>query len=316
MTLKDFKPGDPDLDPNNKNMKTADTDIESSGYHEEINTLKIDKLSNRITIIAIMLPCLIGAILIFAYLDMKERVVDVDETKNTQVERISQQLEEKLNALDVKIAKNRYDLDNQVPVLSKKLVAIEGQIAKLSGSKADTKSLKSIRSALGKLIAQNTKQNKSNLQRTENLNKSILVAIKENKLNFEKTTTQIKNESKLFKEEFDARLLELSVYQQELGELRKNFSLLDKKFKRYEQESVSLPMVNEKMDRLNSDLSNQLSKIKIQVAALNKKLAANLTRLQKDLDLLIKSSMSQGPQPQINIDAADANSIDQAPLIQ
>ncbi len=313
MSLKDFKPDNPDFDSNDNNVEN---DLESSGYHEEINTLKIDKLSNRITIISIIIPCLIGAILIFAYLDMKERVVDVDETKNTQVERISQQLEEKLNALDVKIAKNRYDLDNQVPALSKKQIAIEGQIAKLSSSKADTQSLKSIHSTLGKQITQNTKQNKTILQRAENLNKTILASINETKLNVKKNTLQVNDELKLFKEEFDARLLELSAYQQELGELRKDFSLLNKKFKRYEQEAVSISTVDKKLVHLKSDMVGQLSKIKDQLTALNKKLVTNLTRLQKDVDLLIRSSTSRGPQPQINMDVSVANDVAQETLTQ
>ena len=87
MNLKDFNPDNQDMD--------GDVEITDSIYQQEINSLKIDKLSNRVTIISIIIPCLIGAILIFGYLDMKERVVDVDITKNSQFEKISQQLEEK-----------------------------------------------------------------------------------------------------------------------------------------------------------------------------------------------------------------------------
>ena len=76
MNLKDFRPDIPDFDADEESLKQNKRQGSASIYHEEINTLKIEKLSNRVTIISIIIPCLISAILIFAYLDMKERVVD------------------------------------------------------------------------------------------------------------------------------------------------------------------------------------------------------------------------------------------------
>ena len=232
MNLKDFRSDNPDLDAEDKTLKQTDSEIPASMYHEEINTLKIDKLSNRVTIISIIIPCLIGVILLYAYLDMKKRMNDVDLTKQTQVEKLSQQLEEKLNALDVKIAKNRYDLDNQLPGLNKKTVALEGKILKLDGTKADSKIIKGQLIKLDKRVANNANQNKTLVQTIERINRQTLLAIKENQNQFNKTAKQIKDEINLFKEEFDARLLELSDYEQQIGELRKDFSLLDKKYKR------------------------------------------------------------------------------------
>jgi len=217
----------------------SDSSIEGAVYHEEINTLKIDKLSNRITIISIIIPCIIGAILVFAYLDMKERVVDVDQTKNTQVERISQQLEEKLNALDVKIAKNKFDLDKQLPQITAKQTAFEGKMTKLAAAKADSKSVKSMMAKVEGKIVSNTKHDKALNTQVATLKKKLDTTLAENNTKVEKTVSQIKEEITLFKEEFDARLLELSNYEQQIGELKKDFSLMDKKVRRQEQESLS-----------------------------------------------------------------------------
>ncbi|MCP4023065.1 MAG: hypothetical protein GY729_14585, partial [Desulfobacteraceae bacterium] len=112
MNLRDFR-NDPE-DARDENAIAAD-----SSYHEEINTLKIDKLSNRVTIISIILPCIIGAIIVFAYLDMKERVVDVDTTKQNQVEQIAKLLDEKLNTMDLKIAKNSFEIEKKLPEIEK-----------------------------------------------------------------------------------------------------------------------------------------------------------------------------------------------------
>ncbi len=310
--LNDFRPDNVDFD-NDDDLPIQDSEspIPSSGYHEEINTIRIDKLSNKVTIISIIIPCLIGAILIFAYLDMKERVVDADEIKQNQVEKMSQQLEEKVNALDVKIAKNRFDLDNKIPEFDKKTIAIEGQISKLTSQKADAKSTKSQLSKIEKQITINTNQNKKTLQSIDGIKAQTLASIKKNQLKFDTSAKQIKEDINLFKEEFDARLLELSDYELQIGELRKDLSLLDKKFKSLEQIIITKDVLDEKLLNQKSELSSQMIKLDKSVKTLNQKLTANISRLEKDIDLLMRTSSESSkksaptnskPEPQINID--------------
>jgi len=319
--LKDFKPGDPDFDSKEDSFANSEHEIPSSVHHEEINTLKIDKLSNRVTIISIIIPCLISAVLIFAYLDMKERVVDVDQTKQSQVDRISQQLEEKLNALDVKIAKNRFELDNKLPEIEKKNVTLEGQLTKLIDTKADAKTIKTRFTKLEKRVGNNTNQDKTNLQTIERINKQILSTIKDNQNKYDKTAQQLKDDIRLFKEEFDTRLLELSDYELRIGEIAKDVSLLDKKFKSLEQDMVSKTVFDEKLQLIKTDIAGQIKTIDQEVKKLNKKLTANLSRFQKNLDSLSKVSSSSEstqtkPSPQINIDSTGSVEIKEESLTQ
>ncbi len=302
MGLKDFNPDNQEFD--------SDDEITGSIYHQEINSLKIDKLSNRITIISIIIPCLIGAILIFAYLDMKERVVGADLTKKNQFETISQQLEEKLNALDVKIAKNRFNFDNKLPELEKKNISLEGQIAKLSTLKADNKNIKSLFSKIENRIDNNTNQNKT-----------AGLAIKNNKIELDKTTQKIKANTKLFKKEFDARLVELSNYEQQIGELRKNISLLDKKYKKIDQDHGIQTNLNkksnEKIYELESSVKALAKKLNDQLRTLNNRLTANISRLQKDIDLILQiTPKTNKPRPQINIDSSGPVDIKEESLTQ
>jgi len=307
--LKDFRPDPKDLDFENTQLKDDNSEIPSSTYHGDINTLKIDKLSNRVTIISIIIPCLIGAILIFAYLDIKERVVDVDQTKQSQVDRISQQLEEKLNALDVRIAKNRYELDNGLPELISKDTSLEGRLTKLAALKADSKPINDQFSKLEKRISKNSNQDKTTLQTIERIKKETFAGIQKNQTHFDEAARQIKDEITLFKEEFDARLLELSEYEQEIGELRKNLSLLDKKVKKIEQENLSQAALDKQMNQLKKSLAEE-------VTQLNQKLTTNISRLQRDLDHLLKTtSKSTKPSPQINIDSTGSVNIEEAPLV-
>lgn len=302
MGLKDFNPDNQEFD--------SDDETTGSIYHQEINSLKIDKLSNRITIISIIIPCLIGAILIFAYLDMKERVVGADLTKKTQFETISQQLEEKLNALDVKIAKNRFNFDNKLPELEKKNISLEGQIAKLSTLKADNKNIKSLFSKIENRIDNNTNQNKT-----------AGLAIKNNKIELDKTTQKIKANTKLFKKEFDARLVELSNYEQQIGELRKNISLLDKKYKKIDQDHGIQTNLNKKSNEKTYELESSVKalakKLNDQLRTLNNRLTANISRLQKDIDLILQiTPKTNKPRPQINIDSSGPVDIKEESLTQ
>lgn len=206
-------------------------EIESSMYHQEINTLKIEKLANRVTIISVIIPCIIIAILAFAYLDMKERVVDVGQTKGSQVEHLAKKMDEKLNALDVRIAEAKYQLDEKLPDLIKKGEALENQLAKISAAKADQKSVEAQVKQLEKKIQTNAGRDKTTMAAMERINQDLLAAIKENNTQFKSKADQIKEEMQLFKEEFDARLMELSAYEQQIGQLGKSVSLMDKQMK-------------------------------------------------------------------------------------
>jgi len=297
MKLKDFNPDNQDFE--------SDDEIRESIYHQEINSLKIDKLSNRITIISIIIPCIIGAILIFAYLDMKERVTGADLTKKNQFEKISQQLEEKLNALDVKTAKNKFNFDNKLPELEKKYISLEGQIAKLSTLKADDKNIKNLFSKFGTRIDNNTKQNKTTSLAVKKINEQTLAVIKSNKIELNKATLELKEDTKLFKKEFDARLVELLNYEQQMDEFRKNISLLDKKFKKIDQDNSIQTGLNKENNEKIHKLETTVKLLDEQLKKLNQRLTANISRLQKDIDLLLQTGQSHNkPKPQINIDSS------------
>jgi len=304
INLKDFNPENQDIE------TEADTELSSSTYHQDINTLKIDKLSNRVTIISIIIPCIIGVILIFAYLDMKERMVDVDLTKKNQFEQMSMQVEEKLNALEIKIAKNQFDLENKLPELEKKNISFEGQIAKLSTLKADNKTIKKRFSKIEKRVSNNASQDKTTLMTIERINQETLASIKESQNEFNKITQQIKDDTNLFKEEFDSRLLELSDFELQLGELGKNNSLLDKK-----------------INSLQTLFNSHNNKINEQLKTLNQRLTTNISRLQNSIDQIARSqSKSQvksnpnikttKPEPQINIDSSTQSGIKEESLTQ
>lgn len=240
MSLKDFHSDASDL------SEEDEDSIASSSYLQDLNTLKIDKLSNRVTIISVMLPVLIGVVLFFIYLDIKDQVVDADISKTNQMETITRRAEEKLNALDVRIAKNRFDLDEKLPVLEKKLQSLESQTAKLIASKLDVTALDTniarLDAALDKhdqRIRNNANQDQANVAQMERINASLQETVQKNQAAFEKTFTGLEERIASLKEPMDTLKQTLDTRLVAFQTLQKDVSLLDKQIKDVEKQIVS-----------------------------------------------------------------------------
>lgn len=73
-------------------------------FTEEKNGLKFEKLAQKVTIISILIPVLIGVILIISYLDIKTRVSTFKDTGESEVQSLSKNLESRFSSLSVKFA--------------------------------------------------------------------------------------------------------------------------------------------------------------------------------------------------------------------
>jgi chromosome segregation ATPase len=321
MNLKDFRPDLPDFNEDEEQPeKKSDMGIEAPAYDPDINHVKIEKLSKKITLISVLLPCLLAIIIFFAYLDMRGKLSDANFNKQTEVEKISHQFQEQLSALDVKAEKNRFDLES----MDKKTVGMESQIAKLTTSKADNAGINDQLTKLDTRVANNSNQNKLMLQSIERVNKELLSSQTKIQTELNQDIRQMKEELSSFKKGLDSKLAALGNYDQQLGELQKDVSLMDKKLKKMEQDSLSQAKLDEKIKFLREDLNAGIIKLDKQVQNLDLKLTTNLSRLQKDLDNLnttpsqtspkIPASEPLKPKPQVNIDSSNPGTIKQKSL--
>lgn len=265
--------------------------IGGARFQQEANTLKIEKLSQRVTIISVIIPCIIIAILVFVYMDITEKVGDVDQTQANQMARVSQDLEIKLNALDVRIAKATHKLDEKLTALEAKRQALENQTAKMSAAKVDLKAMETALAKLDKRIKANAVQDKSTLAEMERINQQLLSAIDKNSSDVKTVSGQIKKEFRLFKEELDARLLELSAYEQSITKLVKNTSLLGKKLDGFKKEAAA--SLDKKLHLLRQDLEKQIADVKKRADTANsraKKAAATAAAVKSASNKVPKKS--------------------------
>lgn len=70
----------------------------------QVDDLRIEKLSTKVTIISIIIPVLIVVVLTIAYLDMKKRVLRTQDTGTSGVENLSKDVESRFSTLSIRQA--------------------------------------------------------------------------------------------------------------------------------------------------------------------------------------------------------------------
>ena len=116
-------------------------DNPESQFDKDNQELKLDKLSKRITLIAILIPCLIGGILFLAYSNIQTRVGQVSDTGTSKVRTLSKDLESRFSALLVKHSKFQMDFTQKNLSLEKTNASLQKNLQEA------TTAIKYIRSA-------------------------------------------------------------------------------------------------------------------------------------------------------------------------
>lgn len=281
MSLKELRTDASDLPGEDPDHSTP-----ASFYRKDRNALKIDRLSTRVTILTFLLPVFMGVVLYFAYLDMKDQVRGMDAVKDSQVDYLSRQMEEKLNALDVRIAKNRFDLDEKLPPLEKKSGFLEGQLGKLTASKADLTTMEQEISKLEEQLARqdrriqnNADQHQVNLAEMERINATLLSALAKDRERFENEIRTMKQETATL-DAVKQDVAALQALKQEVASLQT----------RIRDSLVDLEPFRKSLNRLETqvrDLENQFmarTEITRRLMALKTEMVESLNNMEKKIN--------------------------------
>ena len=101
-----------------------DDDELETGTKDGIGDLQVKKLNKRLTLFAVLIPCLIAVLLIFAYIDLKNRMTNIHATESTEVQNLSQDIESRLSALSLETAKLKDSIRTESDSLKKKDVLL------------------------------------------------------------------------------------------------------------------------------------------------------------------------------------------------
>ena len=214
---------------------------------------RIAKLSRRITVLAIIIPCLIGVALFFLYLDLKGRVVQNQASGNQSVSELSRDFSTQLQDFSSRLSQLEAGTTEKSAAIEKSASELKAQIDKLDGS------LKSAHSQLKKIdtAKADKKEQESLAEKLASL--STLVGTQNDALSQKMTTMTA---------DFDKISNDIENFRKEIGE----FSTL----------------VDSKIDRrtLLLELDKQQQKLTVLGADIEKKfitLQSEIRRLDRDL---------------------------------
>jgi hypothetical protein len=234
--------------------------VPDSIYVSEAENLRIEKLSTRVTLVAVLIPCLLVIVLAIAYLDIKNRVVNTQNTGSMGVQNLSKDLESRFSNLSLKQAK----IEDQLAVQAK---ALE------TANAAMQVNLKKTTTALNQRI-----DDKLDHSALTALSKKMETAI----AGLQKEAADLNAAFSKFDEELAAQILVmadgLKKDQGRLAEIEKKAQRLDSE--KLSRESMNLALGLERLglqemvkDRIR-EVEKKLSAIKTQITILNQRLDA------------------------------------------
>jgi uncharacterized phage infection (PIP) family protein YhgE len=235
-------------------------------FKEEIEDQRVKKLSRRITIISIIIPCLIGVILFFVYRDLKMRVGIIHDTGTTEVKTLSKELESRFSSLSVKQA----DLEN---ALNKRIESLEKTTASLQTNlKEATTAIKNIRSA-------RKKDNIKTVSAVEAINKTLSPIPKD----LENIASDIKNVDQKFARESANISQMIAGTKNDLQKINADIAAFS--INMVDQKALDLALKNhdktyqQAMRQLTSDLEAKIKSVEKKIQKLEK--AEALSERQK-----------------------------------
>lgn len=156
-----------------------DSDSSAVLYREQLNEQKIEKLGNRVTIIAVLLPCLICAILVYGYFDIKKRVLAINDSGQSQVDIVATQFEARLNAFEVELAKIRFSLEKEIPEVKQQTIAIQDELTLIDSNKSSKDETEKQLDLMRKDIEKVAEQYKGALHILDRTNQETLTIVNE-----------------------------------------------------------------------------------------------------------------------------------------
>jgi septal ring factor EnvC (AmiA/AmiB activator) len=103
-------------------------------YREEMKDLRVEKLNQRVTIITILIPCLIGVILFIAYRDLTGKVTESEFSGSKEVRALSVELEEKLTQLNTQNSEFQAKLTEKIAAIEKSTGDLNAQLKTLGAT--------------------------------------------------------------------------------------------------------------------------------------------------------------------------------------
>lgn len=157
---------------------TFGSDEGKTSYSNDADNKKIEKLTQKVTLLSILIPCILGLLVVFLYFDISNKVGQVDSSGSAKVQNISKELEKTISglktqsdALEKKLLSRIDSIDKTLAGINKKMNKAEKNISFLTYAKANKKQTAA---DLGKLNTA-TAEIKADIKAVANSNAQLVV---------------------------------------------------------------------------------------------------------------------------------------------
>ncbi len=217
---------------------------------EDLQDSRIDKLGRKLVLTAVLIPCLIGVVLFFLYLDLKKRVVRGEDVDTKTFQNLSRDLDSRsgdlitrLETLESALANRDSEIEKRIDSVKFRVYKTENRIKNVDKAKADKESHQALVANLEKLSTQLTAMNSAFTEQFEEITAGLFKVRQDvTKLQVDVTT--------LVKEKIDRQTLadEISRGQQSQeqklstlsGNLDKRFAAIQKDIRTLESQLAAV----------------------------------------------------------------------------
>ena len=231
----------------------TDQEVPDEALQDAPEDNRIAKLSRRITVLAIIIPCLIGIALFFLYLDLKGRVVQNQASGYQSVSELSQAFEGQLQDVAAKLSQLESGISEKAAATDKQITELKTEVGKLEGS------LKTANSLLKKIDA--AKAEKADQEKLGNQVTALSTQVGTLSEALEKKIGTLSTE-------FDTASSDVAKFRQDIGEFK---TLVDSKIDRRTL-LLELDKQQQKLTLLSGDLEKNLISIRAELRRIDSEL--------------------------------------------
>jgi chromosome segregation ATPase len=142
-----------------------DEEVDDAIIPTQVDELRIEKLSHRITLISILIPVLIVVVLVMAYLDIKRRVTLTEDTGAVTAQHLSEDLESRFSSLSLSQAHMEEALTKLQDQTNQSLAKAQVHLKKLDDSLKQSRSTMASQKEV-KSVSRKIDQNMANVAKS------------------------------------------------------------------------------------------------------------------------------------------------------
>lgn len=217
------------LEDNGQFKMRLDEEVDETPISTQVDELRIEKLSHRVTLISILIPVLIVVVLVIAYLDIKKRVAHTEDTGQMTAESLSKDVESRFETLtqaqrllEENLARLKDQTDQSVAKVQVNLKKLDDRLKRSNRTMVNRKDMKTTTDQLDRNIG------------------NVSQSIEELKLQLSQLTTSL---------------------QPQISELEK--ALTENKAQTVELEGMLTNLDKNKIDKASMELAVKLEALKI-----------------------------------------------------